>query len=47
MTYQAPKNDIILRMMMGMPRNIEVTWKTLSNVEKTTKVVKQHWDDTM
>jgi hypothetical protein len=46
MTYQAPKDDIILPMMMGMLRNIEVTWGTLSNVEKTTKVVKQQWDNT-
>jgi hypothetical protein len=46
MTYQAPLGDIILPMMMGMPRNIEVTWGTSSNVEKTTKVVKQHWDNT-
>jgi hypothetical protein len=46
MTYQAPKDDIILPMMMGMSRNIEVTWGTSSNVEKTTKVVKQQWDDT-
>jgi hypothetical protein len=31
---------------IGKTLKNEVTWGTLNNVEKTTKVIKQQWDNT-